>query len=335
MHHICTYMYVCIYSAHHPMMLCICAALYRYMIYSSIIHTYVHSTYVRTDTQTDRPTYIHTIQYNTLQNITKHYSTLQYVTIHSNTFQYITIHYSTLQYVTIHSNTFQYITIHANTCQYMPIHSNTFQYITIYYNILPYITIHYHTLHALHTYVCTYLHTCMPTCLPTYLHAYLPTYIPTCLHTYLPTYMPTYLPTYLHTYMPTYIPTCLPTYLQTCRHTHTHTRTRLHAYKHILNTIPWYLPAFSRKSSLSPRHLEAASQNFTAQRQQGGSQVSFSETWWIDPFEAKHGEFLTKSWEIWEMGKKWSIKVSCKSGDVSCKSRERWWFNHQKLGLTN
>jgi hypothetical protein len=35
------------------------------------------------------------------------------------------------------------------------------------------------------------------------------------------------------------------------------------------------------------------------------------------------------------MGKKWSIKVSCKSGDVSCKSRERWWFNHQKLGLTN
>ena len=118
MHHTCTYMYVCIYSAHHPMMLCICAALYRYMIYSSIIHTYVHSTYVRTDRQTDRHTYIHTIQYNTLQNITKHYNPLQCITIHYRTLPYITIHY--MHYIHTYVRTYIRACLHAYLPTYLP-----------------------------------------------------------------------------------------------------------------------------------------------------------------------------------------------------------------------
>ena len=206
------------------------------------------------------------------------------------------MHYNELQYVTIRYNTLQYLPIHSNTCQYMPIHANTCQYMPIHANTFQYIT---------------------------------------CI-----TYIRMYVPTYLHTYIPTCLPTYMPTYLQTCRHT----PTRLQNHTNIFSkSNPMISPgAFSRKSSLSPwgiwralprisRHSGSRADPRSPSLKPGGSILSRSRT----KIHEKNGEFLIKSWEIWEMGKKWSRKVSCKSGDVSCKSRERWWFDHQKLGLTN
>ena len=64
------------------------------------------------------------------------------------------IHYITF---TLHYITVQYITLHVI---YIPFHSITLHYITLHYITLHCITLHYVTF-TLHTYIQTYIHTCI------------------------------------------------------------------------------------------------------------------------------------------------------------------------------
>ena len=96
------------------------------------------------------------LQYTTLQDITRHYTTLHNTTttttqLHSTTLNYttlhlITLHYTPLRYITLHYTTFHYTSLHYITLHYTPLHYNYTT--TLHYTKLHYTTLHYTTLHS-------------------------------------------------------------------------------------------------------------------------------------------------------------------------------------------
>ena len=76
---------------------------------------------------------------------------------------------------------------------YIHTYMHTYHYIT-----LPYLTLPYLTLHSIHTYIHTYMHTCIHAYMHTCIHAYMHTCIHAYQHTNIPTYQHTNIPTYHH-----------------------------------------------------------------------------------------------------------------------------------------